>query len=229
MKAEPDWAQALRALWGWLSPYDRNIETNMTAREIGMDWLEDTNRLLLIGGRMVVVQEADTLGGTRWLLAVPARVNSLAHALGAEYWVRLAKAPPKILVSKTATARIEGVRHQVLQIDIAAWLAWRDENRAPEALSDGLLQQVVEQIEHLEEEKRETANTIKEAYAAAKAQGFDVSTLRQVVRIRAMDPDKRREQQVLLDLYLSRLSEREEGGPADVQPVDDTEDDDGTG
>ena len=53
------------------------------------------------------------------------------------------------------------------------------------------LRQTVERIERLEEEKSEIANQIKEVYAEAKAYGYNVKALRQVVRLRKQDLNER--------------------------------------
>ena len=63
------------------------------------------------------------------------------------------------------------------------------------------LRSFIERIERLEEEKAALAGDIREVYAEAKATGFDVRTIRQVVRLRKMDRDARNEQEHLLDLY----------------------------
>jgi uncharacterized protein (UPF0335 family) len=67
------------------------------------------------------------------------------------------------------------------------------------------LRSIVERIERLEEEKRALGDDIKEVYAEAKANGFDVKTLRQVIRLRKQDTSERAEQEALLDLYLHAL------------------------
>jgi uncharacterized protein (UPF0335 family) len=69
------------------------------------------------------------------------------------------------------------------------------------------LRQTVERIERLEEEKAEIANQIKEVYAEAKAFGYDVKVLRQVIRLRKQDRQEREEAETLLDVYLSALGE----------------------
>lgn len=69
------------------------------------------------------------------------------------------------------------------------------------------LRSIIERIERLEEEKAALMNDIKEVYAEAKGDGYDVKTLRQVVRIRKMDRADRQEQEALLDLYLSAIGE----------------------
>jgi uncharacterized protein (UPF0335 family) len=67
------------------------------------------------------------------------------------------------------------------------------------------LRSFVERIERLEEEKAALAADIREVYAEAKGQGFDVKTMRQVVRLRKLDRDDMLEQETLLDLYKRAL------------------------
>ncbi len=67
------------------------------------------------------------------------------------------------------------------------------------------LKSFIERIERLEEEKAATAADIKEVYAEAKGTGFDIKIMRQVVRLRKMESDARREQEELLDLYQRAL------------------------
>lgn len=67
------------------------------------------------------------------------------------------------------------------------------------------LKSFVERIERLEEEKAALASDIRDVYAEAKASGFLVKVLRQVVRLRKMDQADRREQEEILDLYKRAL------------------------
>ena len=67
------------------------------------------------------------------------------------------------------------------------------------------LKSFIERIERLEEEKRALAEDIKEVYSEAKGAGFDVKTMRQVIRIRRLDEDDRDEQEALLDTYKRAL------------------------
>ncbi len=69
------------------------------------------------------------------------------------------------------------------------------------------LRSFIERVERLEEEKAAIMNDVKEVYAEAKGEGYDVKTMRKVVRIRKMDRADRQEQEALLDLYLSALGE----------------------
>ncbi len=63
----------------------------------------------------------------------------------------------------------------------------------------------IERVERLEEEKRKLLERIREVYAEAKADGFDVKVMRQLVRLRRMKPQERGEQEELLELYKSAI------------------------
>lgn len=63
----------------------------------------------------------------------------------------------------------------------------------------------VERIERLEQEKADLAEDIKEIYAEVKAVGFDVKILRKIIALRKMDPEKRSEEQAILELYMTAL------------------------
>ncbi len=67
------------------------------------------------------------------------------------------------------------------------------------------LRAFVERIERLEEEKAALMADIREVYAEAKGDGYDVKTLRHVVRLRKLDSSDRLEQEELLDLYKRAL------------------------
>lgn len=67
------------------------------------------------------------------------------------------------------------------------------------------LRQFVERIERLEEEKKTIGDDIKDVYGEAKGTGFDVPTIREIIRIRKKDKDERMEQQAILDTYLFAL------------------------
>jgi len=70
------------------------------------------------------------------------------------------------------------------------------------------LRSFVERVERLEEEKKALSDDIKEVYAEAKGEGFDVKTMRQVVRLRKMDKADFQEAEAMLDLYLGALGMR---------------------
>ena len=57
----------------------------------------------------------------------------------------------------------------------------------------------------MEEEKAALAGDLREVYAEAKGNGFDVKALRAVVRLRKKDENERREEELILDTYLHAL------------------------
>ena len=67
------------------------------------------------------------------------------------------------------------------------------------------LRSYIERIERLEEEKAALATDIREVFAEAKANGYDVKTMRQVIKLRKMEPADRDEQEHLLDTYRRAL------------------------
>ena len=69
------------------------------------------------------------------------------------------------------------------------------------------LKSIVERIERLEEEKKTIADDIKEVYAEAQGNGYDVKVLRKVVALRKRDLDERKEEEAILDLYLQAVGE----------------------
>ena len=67
------------------------------------------------------------------------------------------------------------------------------------------LKSIIERVERLEEDKKAIGDDIKDVYSEAKGNGFDVKALRRIVALRKQDPDKRAEQEAILDTYLHAL------------------------
>jgi uncharacterized protein (UPF0335 family) len=67
------------------------------------------------------------------------------------------------------------------------------------------LKAFVERVERLEEEKKTIADDIRDVYAEAKGNGFDVKALRTIVRMRKQDADERAEQETILETYMHAL------------------------
>lgn len=67
------------------------------------------------------------------------------------------------------------------------------------------LRQFVEQIERLEEEKKQLASDVRDKYLEAKAVGFDVKALRQIVRLRKKSETERQEEESILEVYMHAL------------------------
>lgn len=63
----------------------------------------------------------------------------------------------------------------------------------------------IERVERLEEERAGIAADIRDVYAEAKAVGFDVKIMRQIVRLRRMDVAQRQEEDALLESYQRAL------------------------
>lgn len=63
----------------------------------------------------------------------------------------------------------------------------------------------IERIERLIEEKQGVSADIKEVKDEAKGNGFDVSIINKIIKIRAMDPHERMEQEAILELYMGAL------------------------
>ena len=62
-----------------------------------------------------------------------------------------------------------------------------------------------ERIETMEAQKKEIAEDIKDVFAEGKSRGYDVKIMRQVLRLRAMDGEKRQEERYLVDAYASAI------------------------
>ncbi len=72
-------------------------------------------------------------------------------------------------------------------------------------VSAAQLRSFIERVERLEEEKKAMADDIKDVFGEAKSQGFDVKTMRAVIKLRALDKAKRQEAEALLDTYKNAL------------------------
>jgi uncharacterized protein (UPF0335 family) len=71
--------------------------------------------------------------------------------------------------------------------------------------TDDRLRLLIERVERLEEEKKGLSDDIADVYLEAKAVGYDVKIMRQIVRLRKMNPDDRKEMDMLLDTYKAAL------------------------
>ncbi|WP_312145219.1 DUF2312 domain-containing protein [Brevundimonas sp.] len=75
------------------------------------------------------------------------------------------------------------------------------------ATAQGRLRSIIERVERLEEDKQAVLTDIKEVFAEAKGDGYDVKVLRKVIALRKQDKAKRQEEDAIMDLYLSALGE----------------------
>src|SRR3546814_20122751 len=91
------------------------------------------------------------------------------------------------------------------------------ESKMSEAtVSDEQLRLFIERIERLEEEKKGIADDIRDTYNESKSQGYDPKIMHQIVRLRKLQVNDRKEMEAILDVYPSALdidrpAERREG------------------
>jgi uncharacterized protein (UPF0335 family) len=64
---------------------------------------------------------------------------------------------------------------------------------------------IVERLERLEEEKKTLSEDVRDVYAEAKGNGFDVKALRTIVRMRKQDANERAEQETILETYMHAM------------------------
>ncbi|WP_432256263.1 DUF2312 domain-containing protein [Limimaricola sp. AA108-03] len=76
----------------------------------------------------------------------------------------------------------------------------RAENAAGEEF-----RQFIERVEHLEAEKKELAEQIKEVMAEAKGRGYDTKVMRKVIALRKRDADDIAEEEAMFDMYKAAL------------------------
>jgi uncharacterized protein (UPF0335 family) len=67
------------------------------------------------------------------------------------------------------------------------------------------LKAIIERIEHLEEEKKAISGDIRDVYTEAKGNGYNVTALRTVIRLRKQDKHERAEQDAIVETYLHAL------------------------
>lgn len=67
------------------------------------------------------------------------------------------------------------------------------------------LRQFIERIEHLEAEKKDIADQIKEVYAELKGRGYDGKAIKKLVALRKKNPAEREEEDAILEVYKTAL------------------------
>ena len=87
---------------------------------------------------------------------------------------------------------------------MATAAAAKDEQTAHRFAKDQL-KAFVERIERLEEERKALSDDIRDVYAEAKGNGYDVKAMRAVVRLRKQDKDERMEYEAVLETYMHAL------------------------
>lgn len=72
----------------------------------------------------------------------------------------------------------------------------------------------IERVERLNEEKQTISDDIKEVFAEAKGEGYNVPVLRKIIKDRSKDPNDISELEAIEALYLSALQGELELGEA---------------
>ena len=73
------------------------------------------------------------------------------------------------------------------------------------ALDNTQLTSIIERIEKLNEDTANIAADIKEIYSEAKSAGYDPKYIRQMIRLRKLDPDELDETDELTKMYRDAL------------------------
>lgn len=73
------------------------------------------------------------------------------------------------------------------------------------AVSAERLKSFIKRIGKVEEDKAAVAEDLKEIYSEAKSAGFDTAIIRKIIVLRKKELEKRREEQELLELYMSAV------------------------
>jgi uncharacterized protein (UPF0335 family) len=70
----------------------------------------------------------------------------------------------------------------------------------------GRIRSFVERVENLDAELQELNEQKKEVFSEAKAEGFDVRILKEIIKLRKQDKEERDEREGLLDLYMRAMA-----------------------
>ncbi len=71
------------------------------------------------------------------------------------------------------------------------------------------LRTIIERIEHLEEEKKNISDEIKDVIGEANGLGYDTKAIRTIIRLRKKDDADRKEEEMILDVYMKALGMRQ--------------------
>ena len=75
-----------------------------------------------------------------------------------------------------------------------------------DTIETGKLQQIVDKIESIENDRLESAQLLKDAYAEAKSMGFEIKIIKHVLKLRKKDKDILAEEDELIELYRGALN-----------------------
>lgn len=75
----------------------------------------------------------------------------------------------------------------------------------------------IERIENLNEERKGISDDIREVFAQARGQGYDVKVMREIIRLRKMDSIARAEREELLAVYETALENKANKASAEMK------------
>ena len=74
-----------------------------------------------------------------------------------------------------------------------------------EVVEAAKLQQIINKIETIEQERLENADLLKDAFNEAKSMGFDVKIIKHMLKLKKKDKDALAEEDSLIELYRGAL------------------------
>jgi uncharacterized protein (UPF0335 family) len=133
--------------------------------------------------------------------------NVVPHQVLAGYQVPANQVPANLLRSKYAVIGLMRLCEECTMSVTDATVAAETKGKSTDTtrFAKDQLKAIVERIEHLEEEKKAISDDIRDVYAEAKGNGYDVKALRMVVRLRKQDKNERAEQEAILETYMHAL------------------------
>lgn len=69
------------------------------------------------------------------------------------------------------------------------------------------LMSLIERIEAMEADKRSISEDIKDVYSEAKGRGYDLPALKEIIKMRREDAEKRRTREAIVGTYLAALGQ----------------------
>ena len=69
---------------------------------------------------------------------------------------------------------------------------------------------IIERIERLEDEKKQIASDISDVYKESKGRGYDATALKEIIKIRREDPNKREARESMVDVYMRAINRWED-------------------
>ena len=67
------------------------------------------------------------------------------------------------------------------------------------------LRRFIDRIENLEQQKAALSDDIKDVFTELAARGYDKKAVRQILKLRKLDPNERTEQEAIVETYMSAL------------------------